>query len=146
VETIFRKIDKAAAFVPDLTLVSERRDGRPTPNPNVLIEYGWALKSLGHGRGSIRSRSPGQTGIPAGGGYGGSLATYMGGTAIWHAADEIIAKGTRIAAEALERVGADTRFSDARFLGTDRSLTDLLGLYDHSAIVASRNIIYSMAG
>ncbi len=27
-----------------------RRDGRPTPNPNVLIEYGWALKSLGYGR------------------------------------------------------------------------------------------------
>src|ERR1019366_2817708 len=22
----------------------------PSPNPNVLIEYGWALKSLGHGR------------------------------------------------------------------------------------------------
>jgi hypothetical protein len=49
VETIFRKIDKAAAFVPDLTFVSEGSDGRPTPNPNVLIEYGWALKSLGHG-------------------------------------------------------------------------------------------------
>lgn len=50
VETIFRKIDKAAVFVPDLTFVSYRADGRPTPNPNVLIEYGWALKSLGHGR------------------------------------------------------------------------------------------------
>jgi hypothetical protein len=46
VETIFRKIDKAAIFVPDLTFVGMRADGRPTPNPNVLIEYGWALKSL----------------------------------------------------------------------------------------------------
>jgi hypothetical protein len=46
VDTIFRKIDKAAVFVPDLTFIGHRPDGRPTPNPNVLIEYGWALKSL----------------------------------------------------------------------------------------------------
>lgn len=50
VDTIFRKIDNAAVFVPDLTFVGNRLDGRQTPNPNVLIEYGWALKSLGHGR------------------------------------------------------------------------------------------------
>jgi hypothetical protein len=49
VDTIFQKIDRAAVFVPDLTFVGHRLDGRPTPNPNVLIEYGWALKSLGHG-------------------------------------------------------------------------------------------------
>ena len=50
VETIFRKFDTTSVFVPDLTFVGSRSDGRPTPNPNVLIEYGWALKSLGHGR------------------------------------------------------------------------------------------------
>jgi hypothetical protein len=50
VDTIFRKIDAAAVFVPDLTFVGDRLDGRRTPNPNVLVEYGWALKSLGHGR------------------------------------------------------------------------------------------------
>jgi hypothetical protein len=50
VDTIFKKIDAAAVFVPDLTFIAKRPDGRPTPNPNVLIEYGWALKSLGHGR------------------------------------------------------------------------------------------------
>jgi hypothetical protein len=50
VDTIFRKIDAAAVFVPDLTFVGKRADGRPAPNPNVLVEYGWALKSLGHGR------------------------------------------------------------------------------------------------
>ena len=50
VETIFRKIDNATVFVPDLTFVGKRLDGRPTPNPNVLVEYGWALKSLGHSR------------------------------------------------------------------------------------------------
>jgi hypothetical protein len=46
VDTIFRKIDKAAVFVPDLTFVAWRQGRRPSPNPNVLIEYGWALKSL----------------------------------------------------------------------------------------------------
>jgi hypothetical protein len=50
VDTIFRKIDQAGVFVPDLTFVGTRSNGRPTPNPNVLIEYGWALKPLGYGR------------------------------------------------------------------------------------------------
>jgi hypothetical protein len=49
-DTILKKIDQAAVFVPDLTFVGTRVDGSPTPNPNVLIEYGWALKSLGHSR------------------------------------------------------------------------------------------------
>lgn len=48
VETIFGKIDWAAIYLADLTFVGKRFDGRPTPNPNVLVEYGWALKSLGH--------------------------------------------------------------------------------------------------
>jgi carbon-monoxide dehydrogenase large subunit len=62
--------------------------------------------------------------IPAGGGHGSSRATYMGGTAIWRASDEIIAKGTRIAAEALEVAEADIRFEDGSFgvTGTDRRL------------------------
>src|SRR6516162_2030747 len=62
--------------------------------------------------------------IPLGGGHGSSRATYMGGTAIWHASEEIIAKGTRIAAEALEAAEADLRFADGRFVvaGTDRSI------------------------
>jgi hypothetical protein len=50
VDTIFRKIDAAAIFIPDLTFVGKRIDKRPTPNPNVMIEYGWALKSLTHSR------------------------------------------------------------------------------------------------
>jgi len=48
VETLLGKIDNAGVFVPDLTFVGKRADGRPTPNPNVLIEYGWALKARGH--------------------------------------------------------------------------------------------------
>ena len=37
--------------------------------------------------------------IPLGGGHGSSRATYMGGTAIWRASDEIIEKGTALAAD-----------------------------------------------
>ncbi|MGA8382231.1 MAG: xanthine dehydrogenase family protein molybdopterin-binding subunit [Stellaceae bacterium] len=70
--------------------------------------------------------------IPAGGGHGSSRATYMGGTAIWRAADEIIAKGTRIAAEALEAAEADIRFEGGNFVvaGTDRRV----GLIEAAAI------------
>lgn len=50
-DTIFNKIDDAAMFAPDLTFIGERLDRRrPTPNPNVLVECGWALKSLGYER------------------------------------------------------------------------------------------------
>jgi hypothetical protein len=50
VDTIFNKLDAATIFVPDLTFVGRRIDGRPSPNPNVLVEYGWALKALGFTR------------------------------------------------------------------------------------------------
>lgn len=50
VDTIFSKIDRAAIFVADLTFVSKRANDRPAPNPNVLIEYGWALKSRTYNR------------------------------------------------------------------------------------------------
>jgi hypothetical protein len=45
-ETIFGKIDRAAVFVADLTYVAERRNGERSPNPNVCIEHGYALKSV----------------------------------------------------------------------------------------------------
>lgn len=48
--TILAKIDRAAIFIPDLTSVAKRSDGELIPNPNVLIEYGGALKTLGHSR------------------------------------------------------------------------------------------------
>jgi carbon-monoxide dehydrogenase large subunit len=74
--------------------------------------------------------------IPLGGGHGSSRATYMGGTAIWRASDEIIAKGTRIAADALEAAEADIRFEAGRFVvsGTDR----LVALLDVAAIARDK--------
>jgi hypothetical protein len=57
VPTIFRKIDQAAVFVADVTLVAQMQDGAPkggeasTPkkliNSNVAIEYGYAVRALG---------------------------------------------------------------------------------------------------
>lgn len=45
--TIFSKIEQAAVFVADVTNVTDDAAGRPTPNPNVLIELGYALRALG---------------------------------------------------------------------------------------------------
>ena len=74
--------------------------------------------------------------IPYGGGHGSSRATYMGGTAIWRASDEIIAKGTELAADALEASEADIRFEEGRFVvsGTDRAI----GLLEVAALGRER--------
>jgi hypothetical protein len=48
--TIFAKIVAASVFVADVSIVSRAENLRPCPNPNVLIELGYALKALGHER------------------------------------------------------------------------------------------------
>jgi carbon-monoxide dehydrogenase large subunit len=75
--------------------------------------------------------------IATGGGHGSSRATYMAGTAIWRASDEIIAKGTALAADALEASEADIRFEDGRFVvsGTDRAI----GLLEVAALGREKN-------
>lgn len=45
--TIFDKIEKCDAFVCDVSITNTGTGGRPTPNPNVLIELGYAIKKLG---------------------------------------------------------------------------------------------------
>lgn len=45
--TILAKIDAAVAFVCDVSLVTADAAGRPSPNPNVLVELGYALRALG---------------------------------------------------------------------------------------------------
>lgn len=51
--TIFSKLDQAAAIVADVSLINNGAvqpsgtRSRPTPNPNVLVEVGYALKTLG---------------------------------------------------------------------------------------------------
>jgi hypothetical protein len=46
---ILAKIESAAAFVADVSIINGGV-GRPSPNPNVLIELGYALGYLGTGR------------------------------------------------------------------------------------------------
>ncbi|MGH2652615.1 MAG: xanthine dehydrogenase family protein molybdopterin-binding subunit, partial [Actinomycetota bacterium] len=54
----------------------------------------------------------------------GSRSTVVGGSALWLAADKVIAKGKRIAAHLLEAAEADIVFGDGRFrvTGTDRAV------------------------
>ena len=47
--TILEKIASAEAFVCDVTIIGQQGK-RPTPNPNVLVELGYALGVLGEGR------------------------------------------------------------------------------------------------
>jgi hypothetical protein len=45
--TIFSKISQAQVFVCDVSIINQQQEGRPTPNPNVLVELGYALNALG---------------------------------------------------------------------------------------------------
>jgi aerobic carbon-monoxide dehydrogenase large subunit len=58
-------------------------------------------------------------------GTNGSRSTVIGGSALWIAADKVIAKGKRIAAHLLEAAEADIEFSEGNFAvaGTDRRIT-----------------------
>lgn len=47
--SIFSKIDAASVFVCDVSII-DTMSTRPTPNPNVLIELGYAVKALGWNR------------------------------------------------------------------------------------------------
>lgn len=48
--TIFGKIVEADVFVADVSFVNDLAPGRRTPNPNVLVELGYALGKLGDGK------------------------------------------------------------------------------------------------
>jgi len=92
--------------------------GHETTFPQILADR------LGLPNALIRLRQGDTDLIPMGGGHGSSRATYMGGTAMWRAAETIVAKGRRIAAEMLEAADADIAFADGHFAvaGTNRSV------------------------
>jgi carbon-monoxide dehydrogenase large subunit len=54
----------------------------------------------------------------------GSRSTVIGGTALWKAADKVVAKGQKIAARLLEAAEGDVKFADGKFsvVGTDRAV------------------------
>lgn len=45
--TIFSKIDKTSIFIADISFINPNSTERKTPNPNVLIELGYAAKTIG---------------------------------------------------------------------------------------------------
>ncbi len=45
--TILSRIDNCSVFVADVSIVNPDARSRKTPNPNVMIELGYALKALG---------------------------------------------------------------------------------------------------
>ncbi len=45
--TIFSKIDNSSIFIADISFINSDYDGRKTPNPNVLVELGYAAKTIG---------------------------------------------------------------------------------------------------
>src|SRR5258706_3316568 len=68
----------------------------------------------------------GDTGtVACGAGSAGSRSAAIGGTALWLAADKVIAKGKRVAAHLLEAAEADVAFAAGRFsiAGTDRGVS-----------------------
>jgi carbon-monoxide dehydrogenase large subunit len=90
--------------------------GHETTFPQILVD------KLGVPNELVKLKQGDTDLIAHGGGHGSSRATYMGGTAIFRAADEIILKGTRVAAEMLEAAEPDIKFADGDFVvaGTDR--------------------------
>jgi hypothetical protein len=49
-DTIFSKIATADVFVADVSIINSGAEGRRTPNPNVLLELGYAISQLGWDR------------------------------------------------------------------------------------------------
>lgn len=47
VETVFTRIRNCAFFIADLTFSAKTESGKLVPNPNVLIELGYAARSIG---------------------------------------------------------------------------------------------------
>ena len=46
-ESIFEKIEKCDIFIGDISIINPESRFRKTPNPNVLIELGYAVKTVG---------------------------------------------------------------------------------------------------
>jgi hypothetical protein len=48
--TILKKIETSDIFVADVTIINQPEAPRPAPNPNVLLELGYAMHALGEDR------------------------------------------------------------------------------------------------
>src|ERR1700722_5091283 len=110
------KADGSVSLIPGTQHIGQ---GHETTFPQILADR------LGVPNELIKLRQGDTDLIAHGGGHGSSRATYMGGTAIFRAADEIILKGTRVAADMLEAAEAVIKFEDGDFVvtGPDRRVS-----------------------
>ena len=93
--------------------------GHETTFPQMLASL------LGLSKNTVFLESSDTDRIAFGGGHGSSRSTYMGGTAIFHAAQDIISKGIIVASNEFETSVEDLSFANGSFTvsGTDRSLS-----------------------
>jgi hypothetical protein len=47
-DTILKKIESCDMFIPDVTFVARTEEGKYIPNPNVMAEFGYALRAKTH--------------------------------------------------------------------------------------------------
>ena len=93
--------------------------GHETTFPQILASQ------LGISKNKVVVASSDTDRIAFGGGHGSSRSTYMGGTAIFNAVQDIISKGKTIAANEFETSVEDLSFANGSFTvsGTDKSLS-----------------------
>ncbi|MDO9706723.1 xanthine dehydrogenase family protein molybdopterin-binding subunit [Paracraurococcus lichenis] len=109
---------KADGSVSLLTGTQTIGQGHETTFPQILAGR------LGIPDAAIHLRQGDTDLLPMGGGHGSSRATFMGGTAIWHAAEGVLAKARPLAAAALGAAADELRFEDGIFAlpGSNRSI------------------------
>jgi aerobic carbon-monoxide dehydrogenase large subunit len=107
--------DDTVSFITGTQTIGQ---GHHTTFPQIIADL------LGLDNDQIHLREGDTDLIANGGGHGSSRSTYMAGTAIVRAVEEIVAKGAVLASEMLETAAGDIHFEDGRFLvaGTDRSV------------------------
>lgn len=140
VETIFRRISECSIFVADLTLVAETPKGKKAPNPNVLLELGYAARCISWARTILVMNN-----------------TFGGGADLpfdilqhrWpieyrvtehtQVRDRRYSSLTEVLTEALKACEehALTRARDM-FLALDTATFELVALYEHTAVIPMR--------
>jgi carbon-monoxide dehydrogenase large subunit len=126
-------IEMAGGVGADWATVRAHADGTLTLNAGTM-SVGQGLESalpklvaerMGVPASSVRYTQGDTDLLTDGKGSGGSSALAMGGTAILNGADDLVHKGTQLAAELLEAAPADIAYAagEFRIVGTDRSIT-----------------------
>jgi hypothetical protein len=118
-DSIFEKISLADTFVADVSIINKGSGQRPTPNPNILVELGYAVAELGWDRVLLVQNTA----------FGGPEDLPFD------------LRGRRIATYELERVSADR--SEARGLLQGRleaAMKDVLGSSNYVSLPAGIHV------